>query len=83
LNLTNAYTIKAGKSVDVELRVTNTSSATAQQFNISLSNVNSSAEKVKLPSNVKSNTFKLLATDTVALTVAKTSALEAAKVGTK
>ena len=84
LSLTSAYTIKAGKSVDIELRVSDISNpGAAQQFNIKLADVNSSAEKVKLPSNVKSNTFKLIENETVTLTVTAPSALENPKAGSK
>ena len=57
INLTSAYTVKAGKSVDIQLKVAVRNSYAAEQFAIELKNVNSTAEKVKLPSTVKSNTF--------------------------
>ena len=78
INLTSSYTIKAGKSVDVELRWTTINWA-SDGYSVELVNVNSSAEKVKLPSNVKSNTFKNLtstATTTIAVAATPTQSIK-------
>ena len=84
INLTNAYTVKAGKSVDVELRVSNNDALLAtDQFTVEIVDVNSSAEKVKLPTNTVSNIFKFVGTPTATLTVTGTSALENPKAWTK
>ena len=84
LNLTTAYTVKAGKSVDIELRVSTPIATTSKtdQFTIKLVDVTSSAEKVKLPSNTTSNVFKLVWTDTASITVQAPAALEAVKAWT-
>ena len=49
INLTSAYTVKAGKSVDIEVRVTVWATPN-EQFAVKLQWVESSAEKTKLPS---------------------------------
>ena len=84
LNLTTAYTVKAGKSVDIELRVSTPVAATSNtdQFTVKLVDVTSSAEKVKLPSNTTSNVFKLVWTNTASITVSAPAALEAVKAWT-
>ncbi len=84
LNLTTAYTVKAGKSVDIELRVSTPVAATSKtdQFTIKLVDVTSSAEKVKLPSNTTSNVFKLVWTNTASITISAPAELEAVKAWT-
>ena len=78
INLTQAYTVKAWKSVDIELRAS-TTGAVSDGFAVEIVDVNSSAEKVKLPSTVKSNTFKNLAstaTTTIAITATTTESIK-------
>ena len=83
INLRSSYTIKVGKSVDVELRVATDVAPSTEQFSVDLVEVNSSAEKVSMPSNTTSNIFKLVGTDTASVAVTSTTALESPKAGTK
>ena len=67
-NLSNSYTVKAGKSVDVEVRVSTIWNTVTEQFSVNLNSVDSSAETTKLPSNTRSNTFKLVGIKTAQIT---------------
>jgi len=83
INLTNAYTLKAGKSVNIEVRVTLWwAGAAGDQFALKIEWVESSAEKTNLPSNVTSNTFKVVNTSASTSNVINLAAVDAPKAWT-
>ncbi len=82
LNLSKAYTVKKGGSVDIEVRATvGNSWAANQQFAVKLTEVNSSAKDTVLASNLTSNTFKIVGTEAATLAFDNRSAVIAPKVG--
>jgi hypothetical protein len=67
LSFTNTYILKKGSSIDIEVRATlGGSNAAGQQFALELTQVNSSAENVKI-SSAATETFKVVNTPAVAV----------------
>jgi hypothetical protein len=79
INLSNAYTVKKGGSVDIEVRAT--LGTASEQFAVRLTEVNASAKDIVLASNLTSNTFKIVGTQAATLTFKDKAAVINPKVG--
>jgi len=81
INLSSAYTVKKGGSVDIEVRVTvNNSGVASQQFAVKLTDVASSAANLNLSSSLTSSTYKVVGTVAATLTFDDRASVEEPKV---
>lgn len=81
LSITNGYEVKAGETVEIAVNVSVSTISTGDQFSLKLTEVASTAKDVSMASNLTSQTFKVLATQSKTLTYSIGNSVDVPKVG--